>query len=258
MTGVQTCALPISPAAPGPQMPQLQPQKGEGFQNTGPVSFIMPVDGAKQTSGFGPRWGRTHEGIDFAGPIGTPIKAAADGRIVYAGAAGGYGNMVAIEHPDGKVTRYAHLNSITARNGEPVRQGQVIGQLGNTGHSTGPHLHFEIRQDGSARGLPGGIAMDPAALIGGGTMVAEGQPQQRTQPTAATSGDYIQATAMARQSMASNCGRVVVLNNNNIMTHTRTMAEAPFIRRPQEGVNPLVQAGMFAAAFGLGRAMRIF
>lgn len=255
-TGTPTAASP--PAAPGPQMPQLQPQKGEGFQSTGPVSFISPVDGAKKTSGFGPRWGRTHEGVDFAGPIGTPIKAAADGRIVYAGAAGGYGNLVAIEHSDGQVTRYAHLNAINARMGEPVKQGQVIGQLGNTGQSTGPHLHFEIRKAGSTRGLPGGLAMDPSAIVGGGTMVAEGEPQQRTQPTAATSGDYIQATAMARQATPSDCGRVVIMNNNSIMSHTRTMVQPPMIRRPQEGVNPLVQAGMFAAAFGLGRALRIF
>ncbi|TVQ46645.1 MAG: LysM peptidoglycan-binding domain-containing protein [Gloeocapsa sp. DLM2.Bin57] len=106
--------------------------------------YIWPAKGVF-TSGFGWRWGRMHQGIDIAGPIGTPIHAAASGEVIYAGwHAYGYGNLVKIRHYNGSVTLYAHNNRLLVRRGQTVEQGQQIAEMGSTGYSTGPHLHFEI------------------------------------------------------------------------------------------------------------------
>ena len=113
------------------------------------AGFIWPVNGPV-TSGFGMRWGRMHEGIDIGVPAGTPIHAAASGRVVYAGWMGGYGNLVAIDHGGGLSTAYGHQSSIAVGNGQIVTQGQVIGYVGCTGHCFGDHLHFEVRINGSA------------------------------------------------------------------------------------------------------------
>ena len=110
--------------------------------------FIWPTSGVV-TSGFGWRWGRMHEGIDIAAPTGTSVQAVAAGTIIYAGVMGGYGNIVVIDHGNGLSTAYAHLSSIWAGGGG-VSQGQGIGAVGCTGSCTGPHLHFEVRVNGSA------------------------------------------------------------------------------------------------------------
>jgi murein DD-endopeptidase MepM/ murein hydrolase activator NlpD len=110
--------------------------------------FIWPVTGPL-TSGFGWRWGRMHEGIDIAVPTGTPVAAAASGTVIYAGWMGGYGNLVAIDHGGGISTAYGHNSSVAVGVGQPVAQGQVIAYSGSTGHSTGPHVHFEVRVGGS-------------------------------------------------------------------------------------------------------------
>ena len=103
------------------------------------------------TSGFGSRWGRLHAGIDIAGPVGTPLIASKSGTVIFAGVQGGYGNLVLIDHGGGFVTAYAHQSRIATSVGASVSAGQVIGYMGNTGNSTGPHLHFEIRVNGSAQ-----------------------------------------------------------------------------------------------------------
>jgi murein DD-endopeptidase MepM/ murein hydrolase activator NlpD len=113
------------------------------------AGFIWPVNGPV-TSGFGMRWGRMHEGIDIGVPAGTPIHAAASGRVVYSGWLGGYGNLVAIDHGRGLSTAYGHQSSVAVGNGQIVTQGQVIGYVGCTGHCFGDHLHFEVRINGSA------------------------------------------------------------------------------------------------------------
>jgi murein DD-endopeptidase MepM/ murein hydrolase activator NlpD len=113
------------------------------------AGFIWPVNGPV-TSGFGMRWGRMHEGIDIGVASGTPIHAAASGRVVYSGWMDGYGNLVAIDHGRGISTAYAHQSSIAVGNGQTVSQGQVIGYVGCTGHCFGPHLHFEVRINGTA------------------------------------------------------------------------------------------------------------
>lgn len=122
--------------------------------------YIWPARG-ELSSGYGWRWGRMHNGIDIAGPIGTPILAAAAGVVTYAAwDEGGYGNLVEIQHPDGSITRYAHNDRILVRAGQRVQQGQQISEMGSTGYSTGPHLHFELRPAGQG-------AVDPMAYLGG-------------------------------------------------------------------------------------------
>ena len=114
------------------------------------VPFSMPVrSNFRFTSGFGQRWGRLHAGTDFAGPIGTPVYATADGLVTHAGWSSGYGRLIKIQHDFGIETRYAHLNAMDVRVGQRVSRGDRIGALGNSGRSTGPHLHYEVRESGN-------------------------------------------------------------------------------------------------------------
>ena len=116
--------------------------------------WVLPIKGATFTSGYGWRWGRMHEGNDFGTPVGTPLASMSTGTVVFAGFQGGYGNKVEIEYWDGTVSVYGHLSSISASVGDRVEPGDIIGLSGNTGHSTGPHLHLEIHPQG-------GNAVDP-------------------------------------------------------------------------------------------------
>jgi YD repeat-containing protein len=100
-----------------------------------------------------------HSGIDIAAPIGTPIMAAAGGVVITAGwNDGGYGNLVEIRHPDGSVTLYAHNDRILVREGQQVAQGEQVSEMGTTGFSTGPHLHFEVHPNGAG-------AVNPIAML---------------------------------------------------------------------------------------------
>ncbi len=123
-----------------------------GSPSTGVPSqggLIWPLNGPI-TSSFGPRWGRMHEGIDISVGTGTSVVAAASGTVLVAGWSGGYGVLVVIDHGNGLATAYAHNSSATVSPGQSVTQGQLVAYSGNTGHSTGPHLHFEVRVNGSA------------------------------------------------------------------------------------------------------------
>ncbi|KZR60872.1 MULTISPECIES: M23 family metallopeptidase [Prochlorococcus] len=120
-------------------------------------SYIWPTKGVF-TSGFGWRWGRMHQGIDIANKVGTPVFAAKDGIVTYAGWKGAYGYLVEIAHGGGSTTRYAHNNQILVHTGQFIPQGATISKMGSTGRSTGPHLHFEIRKKG-------GLAMNPVTLL---------------------------------------------------------------------------------------------
>lgn len=113
--------------------------------------LIWPTSGGTISSGFGPRGGRQHTGIDIPRPYGTPIYAAADGAVVQVntGYGGGYGNYIVIYHGGGISTLYAHNSRNAVSVGQKVRAGQIIGYVGSTGNSTGPHLHFEVRVNGS-------------------------------------------------------------------------------------------------------------
>jgi murein DD-endopeptidase MepM/ murein hydrolase activator NlpD len=112
--------------------------------------FVMPTKGV-WTSGFGYRWGALHGGIDIANSIGTPIVAAADGVVIDAGPTAGFGAWVKLRHADGTVTLYGHVNTWNVSIGQRVWAGDQIATIGNRGDSTGPHLHFEVRLNGTAR-----------------------------------------------------------------------------------------------------------
>jgi len=111
--------------------------------------FIWPVHGVV-TSVFGWRWGRMHEGVDIAVGSGTPVVSAAAGTVIVAGWSGGYGNLVVVDHGNGIATAYGHNTNVTVFVGQSVAQGQLIAYSGSTGHSTGPHVHFEVRVHGAA------------------------------------------------------------------------------------------------------------
>ena len=138
---VQTTALRMA----APQMPSIGTSDSYLPQGKGAMKgYIWPAQGVF-TSGYGWRWGRMHKGIDVAGPVGTPIVASAPGVVSYAGYNdGGFGYLVEIDHADGSMTRYAHNSRILVSSGQQVAQGQQVSEMGSTGFSTGPHLHFEI------------------------------------------------------------------------------------------------------------------
>lgn len=122
------------------------------------MPLAMPVKSAfRYTSPFGRRWGRMHSGIDLAAPVGTPIYTTGDGVVTFAGWQRGYGNLIKIKHELGTETRYGHLSKIRVKVGQKVSRGARIGDMGNTGRSTGSHLHYEVRVNGRA--------VDPMSFI---------------------------------------------------------------------------------------------
>ncbi|SFQ24217.1 Murein DD-endopeptidase MepM and murein hydrolase activator NlpD, contain LysM domain [Amycolatopsis arida] len=118
---------------------------------------VLPAQG-RFTSGFGMRWGAPHYGIDIANAIGTPIVAAADGKVIEAGPASGFGLWVKIRLSDGTTHVYGHMHSYSVRVGQNVKAGEKIAEIGNRGQSTGPHLHFEVW-------TPDGRKVDPRAWL---------------------------------------------------------------------------------------------
>jgi murein DD-endopeptidase MepM/ murein hydrolase activator NlpD len=137
------------------------------------VPYRKPVIGEVEfTSGFGvridPFIGRPamHTGLDFRAATGDPVRATANGKVVSSGWTGGYGRMVEIDHGNGLSTRYGHLSEINVRVGDPIKIGQVIGAVGSTGRSTGPHLHYETRIDGEA--------VDPQKFLRAGVRLSAG------------------------------------------------------------------------------------
>jgi murein DD-endopeptidase MepM/ murein hydrolase activator NlpD len=125
-----------------------QAQRSVTSLGTSSQGFIWPLNGPV-TSGYGYRWGRLHAGIDISGYTGQPIVSAKSGVVIEAGSMGGYGNATIIDHGGGIATLYGHQTSISVGVGERVSQGEIIGTVGSTGYSTGPHLHFEVRVNGS-------------------------------------------------------------------------------------------------------------
>ena len=109
---------------------------------------VLPVAGARLTSTFGMRWGTLHAGIDLAAPMRTPEMAAMDGVVLKAGPASGFGLAVYIQHANGDVTVYGHMDQILVQDGQVVKAGDMIALLGNRGQATGPHLHFEVHVGG--------------------------------------------------------------------------------------------------------------
>lgn len=122
------------------------------------LTASRPANGT-YTSGFEMRWGSHHNGADIANGIGTPILAALSGTVIEAGPASGYGQWVRIQHDDGTITIYGHINSYSVTAGQRVNAGDQIAEMGNLGFSTGPHLHFQVEQ--------GGVPIDPVAWLAG-------------------------------------------------------------------------------------------
>jgi murein DD-endopeptidase MepM/ murein hydrolase activator NlpD len=138
----------IAPGAPSDkEVREAIREMRYGGSSGGSGDMIRPTHGAF-TSPFGMRWGRLHAGIDLADPTGTPIRAALGGRVILAAPTGGYGNYTCIAHSSSISTCYAHQSRYGVSVGDQVRQGEVIGYVGNTGHSFGAHLHFEVRVNG--------------------------------------------------------------------------------------------------------------
>ena len=123
------------------------------------VDDVQMVTG-RVSSGFGGRWGRSHNGIDIAAPIGTPINAPLPGEVIASGPASGFGMWVRVRHDDGTVTTYGHVNRSLVRVGEQVTAGEEIAEVGNRGRSTGPHLHMEVQ-------TPGGTTVNPRPWLDG-------------------------------------------------------------------------------------------
>lgn len=134
-----------------PSAPANVPQKYAG-------NLRWPVDVGVVSSEFGERWGKPHKGIDIAGDAGDPVYAVADADVIYAGdGLRGYGNVVILRHDSKMTSLYAHNRELKVHQGDHVTQGTLISLLGNTGHSTGPHVHFEIRE--------GDTAVNPRSLL---------------------------------------------------------------------------------------------
>ena len=161
-TGLRTLSPPLSSIAPTMSQAVSIPSR-------------MPVDGVMMTSDYGMRWhpvtgGRhQHKGVDLAGPVGTPVHATADGTIGRADWFSSYGLYVAIEHGGNLETRYGHMSRLNVAAGQRVRKGDVIGFIGSTGRSTGPHLHYEVRVAGAAVNpipyMHGSVSRPAAAFV---------------------------------------------------------------------------------------------
>jgi hypothetical protein len=174
--------------------PQIAPGN---YRAADKPKVVDPIPGWRDSvsSPFGQRQNPTgggtefHAGIDIAKPQGTPIQAAKDGKVVFAGDGGGFGNLVVIQHNDGTYSMYAHQSQINVQVGQDVKAGDTIGKVGSTGHSTGPHLHFEVRTGGSD--WSSAKAVDPVAFLNGAASLPAADPGPGNSPAASSgsSGD---------------------------------------------------------------------
>lgn len=133
---------------PGAQRPSRS-LNSQAVSRRSDTKFVLPATG-EISSPFGWRWGRLHRGLDIADDEGTSIVAAMSGKVIHTGWISGYGKTVIIEHQRGYSTLYGHMSEILTDTGSRVKQGQVIGRMGSTGNSTGPHVHFEVLKNGDA------------------------------------------------------------------------------------------------------------
>lgn len=147
---VKTTTIAYTPRPNSPGANSVNTSRGISNKkvNLG-MTLVRPTSGVV-TSRYGYRWGRTHTGIDIGAPTGTPIKAAAAGTVSFSGWKGTLGYLVVLSHGNGIQTYYAHCSKLLVSKGQTVSKGQLIAKMGSTGRSTGPHLHFEIRVNGSS------------------------------------------------------------------------------------------------------------
>ena len=116
-----------------------------------PRGWPVPYDVARISSAFGEYRGSSrHKGLDMTAPKGTKVRSTADGRVTFAGRSGDFGRLVVVEHANGYETRYAHLKSMSVNKGKKLKRGAVVGTVGESGNATGPHLHYEVRLQGTA------------------------------------------------------------------------------------------------------------
>ncbi len=165
-----TLPAAVAPAAEPPVVGVSELVKAAQRQARGATDAPAPVQVAaagdvqmvtgRVSSGFGTRWGHSHNGIDIAAPIGTPIRVPLAGEVVASGPASGFGLWVRVRHDDGTVTTYGHVNRSLVAVGEQVTAGEEIAEVGNRGHSTGPHLHMEVR-------TPAGTVVNPRPWLDG-------------------------------------------------------------------------------------------
>jgi Meckel syndrome type 1 protein len=197
-----------TPSAPGNTV--STPAPAPTGQACGSSTISSPVNGTV-TSGFGPRGGRNHDGLDIAAPTGTPVRAAACGTVSLAGQQSGYGNIVCVTHTSQFSTCYAHLSRFGVSNGARVQQGQVIGYVGCTGSCTGPHLHFETRVGGEPQNpttylggasIPGKSSSTTARATSAGSTSADDSLQASTTATTATTAPASTTTAPASTTTA--------------------------------------------------------
>ncbi|MEN9800104.1 MAG: hypothetical protein RL653_3801 [Pseudomonadota bacterium] len=154
--GVRPAAVtPRGPPPPAPPPPPVSKVKVSDPQRVGPLAW--PLRGVLYAR-FGRKGSEPHDGIDLAAPAGTPVKTAAPGKVLYAGEQPGYGFIALVEHENGLVTLYAHNRDVRVREGQAVREGQVVATVGESGKTSGPHLHFEVRK--------GGLPVDPLLYLG--------------------------------------------------------------------------------------------
>lgn len=145
----------------------------KGISRLREMSVALPIAKPLKTLNRSSNYGRRidpfrksaafHSGIDYRAPTGTPVMATADGQVLQAGRSGGYGKLIELRHANGLTTRFAHLNKILVKAGQSVKRGDIIGEVGSTGRSTGPHLHYEVRNKGKVR--------DPQAFMDAGNQV---------------------------------------------------------------------------------------
>lgn len=164
----------LIPAKPGQEAPAGRTPEGPDGPQSSRAGLPIPAFGARDAAPlkgtldwplrgvlyarFGKKSGEPHDGIDLAAPAGTPVKTAAEGQVLYAGDQRGYGNIVIVEHPGGLVTIYAHNQDLRVNSGQRVRRGQVVATVGESGRTSGPHLHFEVRKDA--------VPVDPMLFLG--------------------------------------------------------------------------------------------
>ncbi|MBA2792709.1 MAG: peptidoglycan DD-metalloendopeptidase family protein, partial [Thermoleophilaceae bacterium] len=184
----------------------------------GSLRLSTPVKGL-ETSPFGPRGGRNHDGVDIAAPSGTPVRAAECGTVTFQGVQGGYGNMVCIKHSDRLETCYAHLSGFNAANGQTVRRGQVIGFVGCTGHCTGPHVHFETRVDGSAQ--------DPTPYLRGAPAPGNPTVQKASTAGSGSSGARKVNGKMSVASVSGGSGSATAASSSSAGVSPRARAASP-------------------------------
>jgi murein DD-endopeptidase MepM/ murein hydrolase activator NlpD len=142
------------------------------IQTSSITTFVYPIMGPRLSSDYGKRKhpvrkvSQHHHGIDLAAPKDAPIRSIADGVVMYADPFGGYGKLIVIQHSNGLTSHYGHCSRITVQPGRRVRAGDIIGSVGSTGISTGPHLHFELRKSG--------VPVNPEKILPGLAEVAQG------------------------------------------------------------------------------------